>query len=234
MKPGDFVLDILKEVPKNRKTIVLIRHSKRDPFNGMPDLLREHVEITPEGIHMAREFGDSLGKILPENALVLGHTIAHRCKMTAESILDGYSSHHPARILGCEPEIKSPVLHLARYVAVREKFGWRELIRKWLDQELPEDTFQDPHRYSDYVLQNLLTCPGIKKGNLFVVVAHDITIFPIISRVFGVKVKPIDFLNGIVISADTKKAEIQFADAETSLKAEREISRVNENYSTVN
>ena len=223
MKPGDFVLDILKEVPKNRKTIVLIRHSKRDPFNGMPDLLRQDVEITPEGIHMARAFGESLGKILPENALVLGHTVANRCKMTAESIRDGYPSDNPARMLGCEPEIKSPVLHLARYVAIREEFGWHELIRKWLDQELPEDTFQNPHRYSDYVLRNLLTCPDVKEGDLFVVVAHDITIFPIISSVFGVKVKPIEFLNGIVITAGTNSAEFQFADSESSLKTVRRI-----------
>jgi broad specificity phosphatase PhoE len=223
MKPGNFVLDILKEAPKNRRTIVLIRHSKRDPFNGMPDHLREGVEITPDGILMAREFGESLGKIFPGKPLLLGHTVARRCRMTAESILAGYPPHVPARILGCEPEIKSPVVHLERYVTIRDEWGWREVIRKWLDQEIPEDTFQNPQQYSDYVLRNLFRCPGLKERDLFVVIAHDITLFPIISRVFGVKVKPIEFLNGIVITADTNTAELQYADAETALRAEWKI-----------
>ena len=95
MKPGEFVLDILKEVPKNRRTIVLIRHSKRDSFEGVPDHLREGVVITPEGIRMAREFGESLGEILPGKPLVLGHTVARRCRMTAESIRDGYPPLFP-------------------------------------------------------------------------------------------------------------------------------------------
>jgi hypothetical protein len=223
MKPGDYVLDILKEAPENRKTIVLIRHSKRDSFAGMPDHLREGVEITPDGILMAREFGESLGKISPGKHLVLGHTVAHRCKMTAESIRDGYPPGIPARIIGCEPEIKSPVVHPERYIAIRDALGWREVIRKWLDQEISEDIFQDPHRYADYVLRNLFAYPGAKDRDLFVVIAHDITIFPIISSVFGVKVKPVEFLNGIVITADTDTAELQFADAESSLKTERKI-----------
>jgi hypothetical protein len=223
MKPGDFVLDILQETPKNRRTIVLIRHSKRDSFEGIPDHLREGVEITPEGILMAREFGESLGEILPGKPLVLGHTMAHRCRMTAEFIRDGYPSTIPARILGCEPEIKSPVVRQERYIAIRDQLGWREVIRKWLDQEIPEHTFHNPHQYSDYVVRNLFTCPGAGEKDMFVVIAHDITIFPIISRVFGVKVKPIEFLNGIVITTDTITAEFQFADAELSLTAERKI-----------
>jgi hypothetical protein len=223
MKPGNYVLDILKEAPENRKTIVLIRHSKRDSFTGMPDHLREGVVITPDGILMANEFGKSLGKLFPRKPLVLGHTVARRCRMTAESILDGYSPHVPARIMGCEPEIPSPVVHPDRYIAIRDELGWHEVIRKWLDFEIPTDIFQNPHRYADFVLRNLFACPGAGDGDLFVVIAHDITIFPIISRVFGVKVKPIDFLNGIVISADTNTAVLQFADADNLLKAERKI-----------
>ena len=223
MKPGDFVLEILQESRKDRKTIVLIRHSKRDPFNGMPDLLREGVGITPEGIRMAREFGESLGEILPGKSLLLGHTAARRCRMTAESICDGYPPDTPARILGCEPAIPSPVVQLDRYVAIREEFGWHELIRKWLDREIDENTFRDPCRYADDIVRNLFACPGVQAGDLLLVVAHDITIFPIISRVFGVQVNPVEFLNVIVITADTDTAEFRFANAEMSLKAKRKI-----------
>jgi hypothetical protein len=222
MKPGDFVLDRVSEAPENRKTILLIRHSKRNSFEGVPDHLREDVEITPEGVLMAREFGESLGT-LPVKSLLLGHTPARRCRMTAESILDGYQRGIPARILGCTPAIPSPVADQERYIALRDALGWHEVIRQWLDREVPEDTFRDPHAYADGIIRRLITCPGVNEGDLLVVVAHDITIFPVISRVFGVKVKPVEFLNGVVISADTAGAEFRFADAETSLSAERRI-----------
>lgn len=227
MKPGDFVLDILKEAPKNRKTIVIIRHSKRNSFEGIPDHLRESVGITPEGILMARQFGESLGKILPGKPLFLGHTVARRCRMTAESIRDGYPPDTPARILGCEPEIKSPVVNLDKLIAIRNELGWREGIRRWLDQEIPGNILHDPHQYSDYVLRNLLSCPYSGKQDLLIAIAHDITLFPIISSVFGVKVNAIEFLNGIVITADTNRAELRFADTEFSLKADRYFDRSN-------
>jgi len=149
--------------------------------------------------------------------------MARRCRMTARSIRDGYPRDMPSRILGCEPEIPSPVLNQEKYIALREELGWRELIRKWLDGVLPEDTFYHPRRYADVILENLFTCPGIRREDLLVVVAHDITLFPIISSVFGVTVKPIEFLNGIVISADTDSAGVQFADAENSLRVERKM-----------
>ena len=128
-----------------------------------------------------------------------------------------------AEILGCCPPIPSPVVHLERYAALREELGWRELIRQWLGEKIPEHTFHNPHRYADGIVHDLLACQGIPERELFIVVAHDITLFPIISRVFGRLVNPIEFLNGIVITADTDTAEFRFADADGALKAERKI-----------
>lgn len=223
MKPGDFVLDLLKEDPETDKTIVLIRHSKRDSFEGIPDALREGVEITSEGIGMARLFGESLGQIAPGRPLFLGHTVAHRCKMTAESIRDGYLPSGQVRILGCQPAIESLVVDHEKFIALRNEFGLSELIRKWLDREFPETVFRDPHRYSDEILGRLLSFPLDNQGDLLVVVAHDVTIFPIVYSVFGKKVKPVEFLNGIVITTNGQTVKIRFNDAECSLEEERSI-----------
>jgi len=86
MKPGDYVLDLLNNAPKDKRTIVLLRHSARNPFDGMPEHLREGVEITPEGVRLARAFGESLKEIFSGNHLFLGHTVALRCRMTTESM----------------------------------------------------------------------------------------------------------------------------------------------------
>jgi hypothetical protein len=223
MKPGSFVLDILQSAPKNQRTIVLIRHAKRDSLEGIPDHLRNTVGITPEGSVMAREFGESIQQIAPDRRLFLGHTVAKRSEMTARSICEGYSSDNKPKILGCEPEIKSPVINLEKLVEVRNEFGWQELIRKWLGCEITEDILWDPQKYSDEILGKLLNYPTVHLGDMLIVVAHDITLFPVVFSLFGKPVKAIEFLNGIVISADTKVAKILFRNAEFSSETERLI-----------
>jgi hypothetical protein len=224
MKPGDYVLSLLNCVPVDRRTIVLMRHSARNSFDGMPEELREGVEITPEGIRMARTFGESLSEISPGENLFLGHTVARRCRMTAESIGEGYSPVGRVRILGCQPVIESPVVNPDKYVALRDELGWREGIRRWLDGEIPVDTLCNPDTYSEDILEKLLSFPVTGENNLLLVVAHDITLFPIVSSVFGKRVTAVEFLNGIVITVKGTTAEIHYSDAEFSLKAERDIA----------
>jgi hypothetical protein len=228
MKPGSYVLDILQSAPKNQRTILLIRHSNRDSFGEIPDHLRDTVGINHEGMRMAREFGESIKKIAPDKHLFLGHTVAKRSEMTAWSIYEGYSSNNEAKILGCEPEIKSPVVNLEKLVEMRNEFGWHELIKRWLGREIPEDVIWDPQKYSDEILEKLLNYPKVRPRDILVVVAHDITLFPLVFSLFGKPVKAIEFLNGVVILADAKVIKIQFRNAELLCETERLISNDND------
>jgi hypothetical protein len=223
MKPGDYVLNLIRDASEERRTIALIRHSKRESFDGVPGELRNAIEITDEGIVMARELGESMSQISHINRLLLGHTKAKRAKMTAQSIYDGYFSDNQATIIGCEPEIRSPLVNFENLVAVRKELGWKNLIIKWLNEELPPDTLRNPHEYTDEIMGKLLHYPGVGSGELLVFVAHDITLFPMISSLFGKDVKAVDFLNGIVISADTNHAEVSFDDGTYSFSTERRI-----------
>jgi hypothetical protein len=229
MKPGSYVLDILESAPKNQSTILLIRHSNRDPFGEIPDHLRDTVGINPEGMRMAREFGESIKKIVPDKRLFLGHTVAKRSEMTARSICEGYSSDNQVKILGCEPEIKSPVVNLEKLVEIRNEFGWHELIKRWLGSEISEDVIWDPKKYSDEILGKLLNYPAIRPGDILIIVAHDITLFPLVFSLFGKPVKAIEFLNGVVISVDTNLVKIQFRNAELVCETERLICNDNNN-----
>jgi hypothetical protein len=56
--------------------------------------------------------------------------------------------------------------------------------------------------------------------DLLIVIAHDVTIFPILSRVFGTTKTSLEFLNGLVITGDSTSVHIRYADADHSLKAE--------------
>lgn len=218
MKPGKYVLDLLDDIPENGKTILLLRHSKRDSFQGVPEHIRPTVEITPEGIGMAIEFGKALNTVVPARRLFLGHTIARRCRMTAECIAEGYSSAQRTQMVEFHREIDEPVVNLSRFVALREKFGWQPLMKKWLFGEIPPTIMQDPLRYSGTLINRLLSFHHMNDRDIFVVIAHDITLFPIVYSMFGKPVTTIDFLNGVVISANSNSAEIMFADAGCSLR----------------
>lgn len=223
MKPGTHVLNLIASVPLEGRTIVLIRHAERDSFLGVPPDQCHTVGLTPQGIRMARDFGASVRQIAPEARLLLGHTIAKRCEMTARSIRDGFSLDGQARILGCEPEIPGPVADMERLVSLKDECGWPALIERWLDSKIPEEIIGNPRKYSDELLATLLSYPGMRDGEMLVVVAHDMTLFPLVFGLFGKNARAIEFLNGVVISADRDTAAIRFENAEYSLETERKI-----------
>ena len=220
MNYGDYVLDLLRKVPETGRTIVLMRHSHRVSFQGIPDHLREGIEITPEGVLMARAFGESLGNIFPKKHILLGHTPAKRCQMTAESIGHGYACPDRVRILGCRPHVGSVVTDPDRYIRLREELGWKSLMEKWLNQEVPGQILENPRTYCDKTLEGLVSFQGMNHDDLLVVIAHDVTILPILSSVFGTTKTSLEFLNGLVIMGGSSAVEIRYADAVHSLKAE--------------
>jgi len=130
VKPGEYILSLLKEASDTQKTILFLRHSKRNSFAGIPDHLRPGVEITPEGRLMAREFGEALGQVTPGRRLFLAHTIARRCRMTAECIRQGYSPASWFPMVEYPDEIGDPVLDPDAFIDLRERIGWQVLIRR--------------------------------------------------------------------------------------------------------
>lgn len=219
MNHGHHILDLLKNHQTTGRTILLIRHSVRESFQGIPDGLRDEVPITPDGIVHAEEFGRRLRGIAPDRPLMLGHTAPRRCRMTAASIRTGYSFPGQVRDLGVITHIGSVITDPVRFHALWEERGWHALMREWLSGGIPEDTLTDPYRYSDRVLEGLVSRTAVEDGGLLVAVAHDVTILPIVARACGTVLTTIDFLNGVLISGDMTGAEVRFADAKNTLCA---------------
>jgi len=217
-EPGGFILGILRDMPEDRKTIVLLRHAKRNSFLGIPHRLRGRVEISPEGISMARKFGESLRDTMHGKRLVLSHTPANRCRMTAESIRDGSLPWIRVQILGCKPELPHPVKDTGRFSALGQELGWEILFDRWLKQGVGNDVLSDPRPYTSEIVKNLLEVPGVGSKDIFIVVAHDIMIIPLLFCIFGKKITDIDFLNGIVLSCDGDFIAAGYSDGYVSLQ----------------
>lgn len=217
MKPGMYIQDLLLQGAVTGKLILYLRHSNRDSFAGVPEHMRQDVPITPQGISMALEFGRFLQEIFPERRLILGHTAARRSRMTAECIARGFCPSW-SRIIDYQEEIKDPIRDMDSYCYLRDENGWENLIIRWLNRQIPEHVMQDPDTYADIHVKKLLSFDGMDENSLFVVIGHDYTIFPIVSRIFGKKLTGIDFLNGIVFEANHNTAKVMFSDADSALE----------------
>lgn len=220
MNHGDYILDLLRNHPGSGRTVLLIRHSVRDSLRCVPAGLRDDVPITPEGVVHAVEFGRKLKTIAPDTIVHLGHTAPRRCRMTAEAICTGYSSPDNTRDLGVVPDVNSVIVDPGAFSALWEEMGWHTLIRQWLSGNISEDTVHNPHWYTDQLLRNLAAFPAGDDSDLLVIVAHDVTIMPIVASVMGTLLTSIDFLNGVVISGDGSGAGIWYADSIHRLSGE--------------
>lgn len=209
----------LRRLPERERTVILIRHANRPSFEGVPYDIRPHVEITPEGIENARRFGVSLAPVIEGKRIHLLHTPARRCRMTAMAIRDGLSPGNTAGIgIGDAPHIADPVRDLEEFRRLNEQFGWSELIRRWLAGKIDEGVLWNASRYSEDLLKQVLEGPGFCPGEVRIVVAHDITLFPFIHTYFGRCMTTIGYLDGIVVKADTQTMEVGFDDVSLSME----------------
>jgi hypothetical protein len=215
---GKPVFHTLRQLPERERTVILIRHANRPSFEGVPYDVRPHVEITPEGIENARRFGISLAPVVSGKRIHLLHTPATRCRMTAMAIREGLSPGNTADIgIGQAPLIADPVRDLERFRHLNEQYGWHELIRRWLEGRVDEEVLWNPGWYSDALLKQVLDGPDFRPGEIRIVVAHDVTLFPLIHTYFGRYMTAIEYLHGIVIKADTETMDVGFEDAMRSV-----------------
>ncbi len=216
------IRSLLGRMPGRDRTVVLIRHSKRPSLAAVPYDRRPEVELTPEGITMAREFGNSLYDLIGDRRIYLLHTAAKRCQMTARALEEGLSSRGPTlTMIRSDPEIRDPIVDLEKFRDVRESFGWQGMIKNWLGRRIDIGILEDPETYAGMIVKLLLDCDYLDSGDVLITVAHDITLFPLIHSYFGRCLTTIGYMNGIVMRSDGDRTEIGFEEEIVSLSSVR-------------
>lgn len=216
------VRSLLERMPGRDRTIVLIRHSKRPSLASVPYDRRPGVGLTPEGITMAREFGNSLYDLIGERRIYLLHTAAKRCQMTARALEEGLSSRGPAiTMIRADPEIRDPIVDLEKFRDVRESLGWQGMIKNWLGRKIDPGILEDPETYANMIVRMLLDCDYLDSGDVLITVAHDITLFPLIHTYFRRCLTTIGFMNGVVMRSDGDRTDIGFEEEIVSLPSIR-------------
>jgi len=157
----DSYLEILKK-SRAEGGIMLLRHSIRPSFKGMPEEGRDDVSLTDEGLEMAINAGGLIGEI----GTVLSSPVL-RCMQTAEHILSK-ATITPSKSLCGGPFGKE-------WVKLKEEVGWSEAIRKWLDGE-----FRGSQSVQD-IGQNIVhyLIESHKIGQNTLAVSHDVAILAV-------------------------------------------------------
>lgn len=225
---GAPILDLLRDGTVGIRTAVYLRHSIRNSLAGIPAHQQLAAEITPEGALRAREFGEALQRLVPGRRLVLGHTIARRSRMTASCIGAGYAPDGHYRMIDYRRDIDDLILDPDAFLALRDAIGWEPLLRRWLGRGVPRDIMRDPHVYADTHLEQLIAVDGGDDRDLFVVIGDDITLFALVSRLFGRTITTVDFLNGIAITTDGTTSEARFSGGEETLATTLKSARLRE------
>ena len=100
--------------------IMLLRHSIRPSFKGMPEKGRDDVSLTDEGREMAIDAGNVIGKM----DLILSSPVL-RCVQTAQLMLP------QATIISSESLCGGPFGE--EWLILKEEVGWSDAIRQWMD-----------------------------------------------------------------------------------------------------
>ncbi|MGD1004918.1 MAG: hypothetical protein ABR887_05790 [Methanoregulaceae archaeon] len=107
------------------------------------------------------------------------------------------------------------------YIALREERGYSQVMKNWMEGNISLGILWGPDQYAEKILKTVLNYSVIRSGDMLIIVTQDIAVFPLISSWLGKIVTSLDFPNGVVISADTTKADILFQDADHKLKITR-------------
>lgn len=205
------VISLLKQIPEKNRTVLLIRHSERPSFKGIPEEKKDEVELTPKGIEMAREFGRGIKQIFPEKKLRIYNSYPKRCHMTAISILEGAKEINN-RVICYEynsPPLKSPVCNRDEYNRIKKNYEWNELINEWMEKRIPSTALVPAEEHAKDTLKTLLRANLCTSGEMAVYITYDMAIFPLIYYLFNIN-KQVKFLDGIVMKVDDVGLDVGF------------------------
>ena len=197
-------------------TIAVIRHSERPSFNKIPTEKWADVTITDRGIEAAKKFGKALGnQAVPPNSLKVYYTGQRRCADTAAAIATGIGQSAGPEERGLN--FISPIADAAKYDDMLKNGRWKELLDGWLSSDNSYDCMTPVSLYTREFFRKLTSLGYSHGSNVVVIVAHDLQIFPLVSKIFGKNITNIDYLEGPVISKKKDDFEIGFGNEKRSV-----------------
>ncbi len=221
---GQRVIDHLAGRPRAERDIVIIRHSERPSLIPHPVEIWDDILLTPRGIHAANEFGRALVEEVGIDRMRVYSWGSRRCAQTADAIASGVAE------AGCEVSpreamnLGSPVVNRERYDDIMRLHIWDEFLKDWLDPKKGHEAMAPFSQFARGVFQKVLSDGVCRPGEVTLIATHDLYVIPLATRAFSSPVTKVDFLDGLVIGADSKRVHLGFGGASTTLERETFLS----------
>ena len=198
LRDGRSLIDWISNVEDKAQVILFVRHSHRLHSEDQHELL--HMQLTPLGHEMAREFG----KHLPRRGhLEIFHSEHPRCLETAEGILKGYQdTNQLATIRGPIRELLGPQVVTSIGKELSE-YGIDGFINRWAKGEFPESQIESIQNYGERIWTN--TVVNLNSNStipFYVHVSHDLVLMSFRKTILGINATHdnwIPFLGGFGI-----------------------------------
>ena len=208
---GKRVVELARRFPERKDMTVVVRHSERPDFAGVPKKDWNDVGLTSNGFEAARMMGRALAQITEASQLDSYGWGWRRCLDTANAIAAGataagYSSAYLGPI-----HMKSPIANRQVYDRQLGTKDLEETILDWLNDK-DQNVFVPVREYTKEILERLVAIRGKDSDAFTVVATHDLHILPLLSGVFGKPIRYIDYLDGLVIRPEGESIKAGYGD----------------------
>lgn len=204
---GNQILDAVRQFEVQENLVLIVRHSERPSFDGIPYEQWRHVELTEKGIQVARSFGKVLSS--STKTMRVHHWGLKRVVMTAEAISigareSGIKVHGPTPI-----PLRHPISNQEEYDRNLRSKTWEAFLNAWL-KGAEQSAMIPADRYAREIYRDVLREKSLAPDGITIVTTHDLYLMPLINYIYHPSSPWIDFLDGVAIKIHKDKVSMSF------------------------
>ena len=200
---------LLQESPSRGRAVVVLRHSERPSFDGVPMKDWNGVGLTPEGFEAAERLGRSLVERLGISNLRSYGWGLKRCQDTSRAIAKGAKDAGGLAAFKGEIGFVSPIADRTTYDAILGTPRFEGVIMDWLRRK-EQGVYVPIDKYSSLILGQLIKVNERESEAAIVIATHDLHILPIVSSIFGRPIRNVGYLDGPVLRMDGEAVHAGF------------------------
>jgi broad specificity phosphatase PhoE len=217
---GTKIIEAIKQLDGQENTIVLVRHSERRSFDGMPVEKWNSVLLTERGIEAAKQFGKAVTTDAAVKDLRVHHWGLKRCVMTADAISQG-AIEAGSNVSGPTAiQLKSPIVVQKEYQKEIGSVRWEKFVDEWLRASGPQFGMMSSDQYAKEILRELRNEKKSSPSGATIIATHDLHIIPLIKYVFHETQPWIDFLDGIAVKVNHNSMAVSYAGKIQNLRSD--------------
>jgi broad specificity phosphatase PhoE len=205
LSDGKRLLQFCTKFSPSTRKIVVIRHSERISFYGVPMEQWDGIGITENGSSAAKKLGKSLAEVsgFPSaNVLTWGQK---RCAETASAMAEGLVEGGASISAQDNLRLSGPISDYPAYKEMILTGQWQKMLDLWQRADSRAKGLTPVAEYASSSFREILNSRNSPPNQLTIIVTHDLHILPLACHAIGTSVLLPDYLDGFVIAEQNDK-----------------------------